>query len=207
MSEQWVERWQNGQTGWHEPDGNAGLRKYWRAVGRRVLVPLCGKSVDLLWLAGQGNEVVGVELSELAVRAFFEENRLGFTVSDGALRGYKATKHAITIYCGDYFEFDAGPFDAHFDRGALIAMPPELRPAYAAHTSSLLTTTAEQLVIALEFDQDVAVGPPFSVSAVEVQTYWPTLRRVAARDDLANGPARFREAGLKELIEVTWRSG
>ncbi len=39
----------------------------WRGTGRRVLVPLCGKTPDLLWLAEQGNEIVGVELSEIAV--------------------------------------------------------------------------------------------------------------------------------------------
>ncbi len=54
---------------------SSALRKFWPglAAGSRVLVPLCGKSVDLLWLVGQGCDVTGVELSEIAVRAFFAE--------------------------------------------------------------------------------------------------------------------------------------
>ncbi len=204
MANQWIERWESGHIGWHELSGNAGLKKYWQASGKHVLVPFCGKSPDLLWLAEKGNEVTGVELSELAVRAFFDENELTYTVRDGALRAYCATEHPITIYCGDYFALRAGPFDAHFDRGALIAVPPDQRPAYVAHTKTLLSESATQLVITLEYDQSVANGPPFSVPAQEVHRYWPALQRVAAEDDIANGPPKFREAGLTEMMEVAW---
>lgn len=206
MANQWIERWENGHIGWHEPSGNAGLKKYWRASGKHVLVPFCGKSRDLLWLAEQGNEVTGVELSELAARAFFDENDLTYTVRDGVLQAYCATEHPITIYCGDYFALQAGHFDAHFDRGALIALPLDRRPAYVAHTRSLLTESTEQLVITLEYDQSVANGPPYSVPADEVNRYWPALQRIAEADDIANGPPKFREAGLKEMVEVVWRS-
>lgn len=211
MANQWIERWQQGHIGWHEARGNASLKEYWRGTGKRVLVPLCGKSQDLLWLEAQGNDVTGVELSEMAVKAFLDENQLAYTVSDKVLRAYRATERRITIYCGDYFALQvgalqAGSFDAHFDRGALIALPRDRRPAYAAHTSSLLSDTAEQLLITLEYDQSVAKGPPFSVTADEVLEYWPNLQRVAARNDIANGPPKFRDAGLTEMIEVIWRS-
>jgi len=206
MSNQWIERWQSGQTGWHESDGNTSLKKHWRATDRHVLVPFCGKTRDLLWLAEQGNEVTGTELSELAVKAFFNENGLNYTIKDGALRVYQAQDHPITIFCGDYFEFTGGPFHAHFDRAALIALPAELRPAYAAHTSSLLSRSPEQLVITIEYDQAVATGPPFSVRSDEVCSYWPTLQRIDTYDDIENGPPKFREAGLREMIEMIWRS-
>ena len=71
MHENWLERWRVGRTGWHEAGGNQGLKRHWVAVGRRVLVPLCGKTPDLLWLEERGNAVTGVELSEIAVQAFF----------------------------------------------------------------------------------------------------------------------------------------
>ena len=70
MNENWIERWETGKTGWHEPDGNQNLKTHWQWTGKRVLVPLCGKTPDLLWLESQGNEVVGVEVSELAVESF-----------------------------------------------------------------------------------------------------------------------------------------
>ncbi len=205
MNENWLERWQEGRIGWHEPEGNASLQKYWAASGKRVLVPLCGKTRDLIWLARQDNEVVGVELSELAVRALFDENDIAYSTVAGALTAYVATDHPITVYCGDYFDFSEGPFDAYYDRGALVAMPPELRGKYVEHTRSLLAPDAAKLIISLEYDESVATGPPFSVPADEIHSYWPDLERVAAYDDIVNGPPKFREAGLEEMIEVVWR--
>ena len=170
-----------------------------------MLVPLCGKTRDLLWLEQQGNEVVGIELADMAARAFFEENELAFD-HDATTSTYRARDRRIEIVCGDYFEFDGGPFDAHFDRGALAALPAGMRPGYAAHTSSLLSDDAYQLVIVVEYDETVGTGPPFSVLADEVQAYWPTLERVDRYDDIDNGPPKFREAGLKEMFENVWRS-
>ena len=206
MHEDWHERWRIGRTGWHEQGGNRNLRKYWRATGRRVLVPMCGKTPDLLWLEEQGNEVVGVELSELAVQAFFEEHGLEYQHIDGEPGEYRAVARNITLYCGDYFEFHEAGFDAHYDRGALVAMPRDVRPRYAAHTSSLLMETAEQLLIAVEYDQAVCDGPPFSLDETEVMSYWPGLERVAAVDDTENAPPKFLEAGLTRMYEVVWRT-
>ncbi len=206
MTEPWIERWQEGRIGWHEPAGNSGLRKHWTAAGRRVIVPLCGKTFDLFWLEQQGNEVVGVELSELAVRAFFEENGIPYTVHDADMPAFTADDRQITIFCGDYFAFTADSFDAYFDRGALIALPADVRPGYAEHTRSLLAAGAETLIITLEYDQDVVDGPPYAVAGDELLTYWPELQRVDAHEDLENGPPKFREAGLREMIEVVWKA-
>ena len=206
MTEFWIERWREGRTGWHQPEGNASLRRHWQGTGRRVLVPLCGKTPDLVWLAEQGNEVVGVELSDIAVRSFFEEQALSFEVRDGELREYRALDLPITIYLGDYFRLQGESFDAHYDRGALVALPPDKRATYVEHTRSLLADRAEQLLVTLEYDQDVANGPPYAVHADEVLDYWPELVRLESHDDLPNGPPKFREAGLTELIEVVWRS-
>ena len=206
MHESWIERWQEGRIGWHKADGSASLKKYWRVSGRDVLVPLCGKSVDLKWLADQGNRVVGVELSEIAVRAFFAEQALDYTIVDGELPTYQATDVAISIHCGDYFDLHQVRCNAHDDRGALIALPDDVRAAYAEHTSSLLTADAEQLVITLDYDESAAVGPPFSVSDDEVHTYWPDLVCVDQRDDIADAPPKFIEAGLASMAEKVWRS-
>jgi len=206
MTEAWLERWQEGRIGWHEADGNASLRKHWAASGKRVLVPLCGKTQDLIWLEHQGNEVVGVELSEIAVKAFFGENRIACSRTEGALTAYEAEDRSITIYCGDYFEFAEGPFDGYYDRGALVALPPQMRHDYIEHTRSLLGADAAKLIISLEYDESIATGPPFSVPEDQILAFWPELQRADAYDDIENGPPKFREAGLKEMIEVVWRS-
>lgn len=206
MSEDWLERWKIGRTGWHEPDGNRILREHWTLSGRRVLVPLCGKSHDLLWLEAQGNEVVGVELSELAVQAFFEDNALDYELAEGVLPGYRALDRNLTLYCGDYFAFRAEPFDAHYDRGALIALSADLRPRYARHTSALLTDEPAQFVITIEYDQAVCEGPPFSVGPEEVLNHWPGLRRLLSVEDIENAPPKFLDKGLQSMREVVWVS-
>ncbi len=206
MHEEWLERWQIGRTGWHEEGGNRNLQRHWRATGKRVLVPLCGKTPDLLWLEARGNEVVGVELSAIAVEAFFDEQGLSYERNEGTLDEYRAIGRRITLFCGDYFEFTQSGFDGHYDRGAFVALSPELRSRYAQHTSSLLSASAEQLVIGVQYDQAVCDGPPYSISAEEMLDYWPDLEVVATVDDTANAPPKFLEAGLDLMYETVWRS-
>jgi len=205
MTEPWLERWREGRTGWHEADGNANLRVHWQMAGGRVLVPLCGKSVDMLWLEARGHDVVGVELSPIAAREFFDENGIRFSFQGGRMPEYVASDRRITIRCGDFFEFDGGPFDGCYDRGALVALPPGLRPAYARKIDALLSPAAARLVITVEYDQDVVAGPPYSIAAGEILGYWPFLREVARHEDIANGPPKFRDAGLESMYEVVWR--
>jgi thiopurine S-methyltransferase len=206
MTEQWLQRWRDGNTGWHETEGNASLKRHWSGTGKRILVPLCGKTRDLIWLESQGNEVVGVELSDIAVQGFFEENEIAYSLVEGTLDRYVAVDRSITICCGDYFEFSEGGFDGYYDRGALVALPPDLRRAYVEHSRSLLGENVVQLIISVEYDESIATGPPFSVPAAEILSYWPGLERVDAYDDIENGPPKFREAGLDKMIEVVWRN-
>lgn len=214
MQEIWLERWREGRIGWHEVDGSALLKRYWPRLvrGSSVLVPFCGKSVDLLWLAAQGLDVVGVEISEIAVRAFFDEHDLGFenTVA-GKLQCYRALSAPVRLYCGDYFDFagvelDDGGFQALYDRGALVALPESARPRYVTHTRSLLEADAYHMLLSLEYDQEAVEGPPFSVGPDEVRSYWPGLERAYSRNDIDTGSPKFRKAGLTEVIETVWTS-
>lgn len=45
----WGNRWVDKRTGWHKSVTNEQLIKYFPSGAKRVFVPLCGKSVDLLW--------------------------------------------------------------------------------------------------------------------------------------------------------------
>lgn len=213
MSEDWNDRWEKGRTGWHEVEGSAALKNYWPLTGSsssprgRVLVPLCGKSADLLWLTQQGHEVVGVELAELPIRQFFADNNISYNVQPGAdLDRYTAASLPLTLYCGDYMLFDDQPFDALFDRGALVALPPALRLAYVTHTKQLLRPEALKMIITLEYDQAIVQGPPFAVHADEIAAGWGALERIAAADDIENCPPKFRAAGLTDVQEVVWLS-
>ena len=205
----WLDRWETGNIGWHQPDGNSHLRQWWRLAPRceRVLVPLCGKSKDLLWLAERGHQVTGVELSPVAAKEFFSENDLAFDWRDEqGFDCFRARHRPISIYCGDYFSFQDKPFDALYDRAALVALPPDRRPAYAAHTRALLQLNAPQLLITLNYDQTQVAGPPFSVSPEEVARYWPELDPVENAEAIDTLPPKFHEAGLTSIPETIWHS-
>ena len=80
----WLERWDRQEIGFHQADVNRYLLQYWNQatklhVNTKVFVPLCGKSLDMLWLKNQGYSVTGIELSEKAINDFFSENIVNFS--------------------------------------------------------------------------------------------------------------------------------
>ena len=73
-TEFWQNVWQNSQTGFTQKKTNPMLIEHFKVLnvpkGGRVFVPLCGKSLDILWFLSEGFDVVGVELSEIAATNF-----------------------------------------------------------------------------------------------------------------------------------------
>lgn len=205
----WRERWSRDETGWHANHFNAHLQEHWlglgAAAGAPVFVPLCGKSLDMLWLAGQGYRVLGVEISPLAVEAFFEENRIVPEVTE-EVRFTRYRVDEIEILCGDFFDLEPANLagiGAIYDHASLIALPPEMRPGYAAHLQALSNPETRILLITLDYDQQQMSGPPFSVDESEVQALHGgrfAIRRLATLDVLEENQ-RFRERGLSALEE------
>jgi len=50
--------------------------------GTTILVPLCGKTVDMMYLSQYANKVIGVELVEEGIVQFFNENNLTYWQPD-----------------------------------------------------------------------------------------------------------------------------
>jgi thiopurine S-methyltransferase len=209
----WQQRWQRGELGWHEDDFNRHLSEHWPgldvAPAARVFVPLCGKSLDMLWLAGRGHRVLGVEISEMAAEAFCEEGGLSPRVIDEPpFRRY--TMDEIEILVGDFFDLTPAHLAgvcAVYDRASLIALPPAMRPRYAEHLASLLAAEVQSLLITLDYDPTRMSGPPFAVAADEVQTLFApgfAIERLASFDVLAESP-RWRQRGLDWLNEHVFR--
>lgn len=214
-AEFWLERWREGQTNFHQTRVTPPLERYWPLLsvprGSRVLVPLCGKSLDMRWLADQGLRVLGVELSPLAVEQFFEEQGLAPTVHDSpAGRHYAAGD--IEIICGDIFALDARTLASCrgvFDRAALIALPPDMRAPYVRHIYRQLPDDYAGLLITLDYPQQQMDGPPFSVDDIEVKTlYGPhTAAELVYRRDTLEKEPKFAERGLTRLETLVYRLG
>lgn len=190
----WHDRWESGRIGFHEGRPNQLLVTHFSALavpdGGRVFVPLCGKTRDIGWLLARGHQVVGAELSELAIRQLFEELGVEPTISDmGALKSYSAID--IEIFGGDVFALTPemlGPVDAVFDRAALVALPEEMRASYTTHLVDL-TGAAPQLLVCFEYDQSLQSGPPFSIARDEVHRRYSGVYGISemAREKLAGG--------------------
>ena len=205
----WHERWQRGETGWHLDEINLHLQAHWPRLGvghrGRVLVPLCGKSMDLLWLASQGHRVLGVELSPIAVEALFRDQGLTPEVTEESpFRRYRMDE--IEVLCGDFFDLSPahlGGVEAVYDRASLIAFPPETRGRYARHLMEVLAPAARVLLVTLDYDQEQMAGPPFAVISAEVIDLFGERFEIepnACVDVLAEN-RRFRERGLTRLME------
>ena len=209
----WHKKWASNQIGFHLPQVNPHLQRHWPDLNipasARVLVPLCGKSLDLPWLAGLGHQVLGVELSEKAVEDFFTEHQLQPQISEnGAFKVYRAD--AIELWCGDVFALtadDVAECTALYDRAALIALPPPMRERYAAQLQQILPQGLEGLLITLDYDQTQIPGPPFAVNDDEAQRLlgqgWQ-LEKLEERDILAESP-KFLQGGVEWLVERVYR--
>jgi thiopurine S-methyltransferase len=195
----WLERWQRNEIGFHQPAPHKALARHWAtlglAPGARVFVPLAGKSLDMVWLAAQGHQVVGIELAAEAVRAFAAEN---------------GPVERVDLRCGDLFDLDRatlGPIDAVFDRASLVALPPPLRRRYAETLTALSPPGTRTLLVTMEYDQSEMSGPPHAVPESEVRALFGAthdivlLERDAALDDLP----RFAQRGVTSLAEACYR--
>ncbi len=208
----WLERWEKNQLGWHLSDTNPMLARYWGALdvtrGAGVFVPLCGKSLDMRYLESLGHTVVGVELSEAAIQAYFEE-RGEQPSRDELFYLVRYEGPQTTIYCGDFFDLHAPDIlgiRAVYDRGALIALPPSVREKYVDHMLRIVPEHAHILLIALEYDQSRISGPPHAVSESEIVSLYSPRCRVELLDRVATSelPPRFVEAGVEGAAETVY---
>lgn len=168
----WHQKWKENRIGFHQADFNRWLQSWWSAQqqGEPVLVPLCGKSRDLLWLREQGHPVDGFELSALAISQFFDENKL--TAETSEVGPYQCHRHeGLRIYQGDFF---AAPelgrrYRLVYDRAALIALPTAMRRQYASLMGRLVEAGGQVLLVTLEYQPEQQQQPPFSVGEMEVR--------------------------------------
>lgn len=209
----WLERWREGQIGFHLPAVNPLLLAHWPSLAlardARVLVPLAGKSHDLAWLAEQGHAVTGVELSPLAVVQFFAEQQW---VPD-TWRDAEGLHHRVgmlDLIEGDIFDLSdvtCIATDALYDRAALVALPPPLRERYVREVYGRLRIGGRALLITMDYPPAERDGPPFPVCDDEVHARFGRewrIERLEHRDILAEEP-RFAAQGVTSLTTTVHR--
>jgi len=193
----WHARWESGRVGFHQGEVNRYLIRYWDALeaatDATVFVPLCGKSMDMVWLRERGHRVVGVELSPIAMRDFFNENGIEATqTQQGSLERWEGD--GIVLLCGDLFEMTEAQFKgatAVYDRASLIALSVEQRKPYVDLLKQSFPVNWPMLLVTLDYPQDQRGGPPFSVPDDEVRELFGDgfeVEQLVSEEVLADNP-------------------
>ena len=204
---QWESRWQEGRIGFHLPEVNSYLLRYFDKLltqdTESVFVPLCGKTLDLPWLARRIKKEVGIELVHKAVQEFFKENKLTHSIQkSGKLNLF--SNDNIDLFQGDFFDLNkaqTSPFEAIYDRASIVAFDRSERQRYVNHLMSFLKPGGRILLITLEYDQNKMTGPPFSVPTDEIEwLYAPYgILKLLETSDIFD--ERFRKNGLDGMLE------
>lgn len=170
----WHARWAKNEIGFHQGTVNEYLHDHWSELAGTgtdaVFVPLCGKAHDIWWLHDRGHPVLGVELSDIACKDFFEEAGEKAQVHPG--EPFTIFKQDdLQLWCGDFFQLvpdDLKHIRLVYDRAALIALPPEMRGQYVEHLTAILPDATKILLVTFDYDASEMQGPPFNVSDDEV---------------------------------------
>jgi len=212
----WHNKWEINQVGFHLDYVHPLLKRnleLFQVNGvlknpGKIFIPLCGKTLDIEFLLSQGCEVTAVELSEIAVKEVFNQLKIVPVISSW-LGGEVYQYENLTIFVGDYFSLtqkEIGSISFVYDRAALIALPEKMRLEYAQHMAKI-TQYAPQLLITLDYDQNIAGGPPFAVSSQEVEALYGGIYPIQLLEeaDIIEEEPRFKAKGLTSFFQRAYK--
>lgn len=211
--EDWDYRWGKSQTQFHMPKIHPMLSKHsdtltGKRKNLRIFLPLCGKAVDLKWLADDGHDVVGLECAEKGCREFFEEQDMPYTtenLTECEGKVFKATTDKkIAIYCCDFFKISSktlGKFDCIWDRGSFVAIPVTQRKQYSNIITPTMHKDTVYLLDSFLVDNTVFGGPPFNCTEDDIKKAFGSqtdIKKIDERDAFG----KWQESwGLKTFVE------
>jgi thiopurine S-methyltransferase len=215
----WQQCWRDREIDFHQTSVNALLTKFWAGLelgkGSRVFVPLCGMSLDMIWLAEQGHEVIGVELSPIAVRAFFSENHLEpVRTRVGTFDLWQNGR--LSILCGDYFlltKTDLGKIDAVYDRASLTALSEGVRGQYVAQLRMLVPDACEIFLLTIEDADDLETADEALAMADEISALYSIDFNVALEhvesdsEILPEGSEQASPRATHKIYRLSTKSG
>lgn len=171
------------------------------STGKTILVSLCGDSPDMEWLCFKGYSVVGVEVSETAVKKFFEKTSIPFDVTtDGNAKVYSATDgKKLKVYVGNFFDESISPskigsFDYIWDAHGIVALPREQQEPYAKKLGTFVKPKGKILYSTVEYDvTKLEEGPaPSLVSMPMLQEFYPESSQVELLENELLEPGQLK---------------
>ncbi|XP_053103415.1 thiopurine S-methyltransferase [Hemicordylus capensis] len=214
--EEWLQKWQTNNIGFHNEEIHPLLRKYLDMLlngrsGLKIFVPLCGKAIEMKWLADMGHHVLGVEISESALKDFFAEQNLSFTEETvpeipGA-KLFKSLSGNISLYCCSIFDLTStviGKCNGIWDRGSLVAVNPCDRERYANLLLSLMDRKCCCLLVTCSYDASKHKGPPFYVPDSEVNSLFGKCCDIKCLEKKDGLLERHKKWGIDYFCEIIY---
>lgn len=208
----WSSRWRKNKIGFHASEADDALTRFWHTLGlpdgTTVFVPLCGKSLDMLWLVQQGHYVKGVEFVEKACVQFFSENGMKPKITShrfGAM--YASSK--IILWAADVLKLpnsEIAGCDAIYDRAALVALPSDMRIDYINKIADNLKPGTPYLLVVFEYDENIMQGPPFSIREKEIHRLFDNYYtiRLLSSEEIIHKLEKFKNKGLHSMIKKVY---
>ncbi|XP_075441739.1 thiopurine S-methyltransferase-like isoform X2 [Ascaphus truei] len=191
--EDWKQKWENKRIAHHQVKIHKLLSEFLDTMLNnrkelRIFFPLCGKAVDMKWLADMGHNIVGADVSETAIKGFFEEQNISHV--EEAVPGipgakvFKSTSGNLSLYCCSIYDISdvcvisssiVAKFDGIWDRGGLVAVNPCDRERYIKVILSLMDKDCRYLLVLVAYDPKLVRGPPFYVTDADLETLFGSL--------------------------------
>ena len=245
--QRWAKGWNSGRysvpgQGFHQADVHPYLAKHFSLLQlnpnddifqqQRVLIPLCGKTVDMIYFARDKKiSAIGLEGIPRAINEFDEivncskEKDKAILHKDAQHHWKPSGNGFIGIVEGDALNFkvdDKGAVDAIWDRAALIALSPEDRAAYVSMLNQSLKAGGRVLLTVVEHDMMMSpkedessnnnnlipYGPPYSFTSEDVRSLYIqfdfTFLEELEREDKLENETRWKEKGATIFQEVCY---
>jgi thiopurine S-methyltransferase len=209
--EYWLNKWLSEDIAFHEQNINPDLIAYVNTLnlhrGDNILVPLCGKTKDMLWLANEGLHIIGVELSPIACNDFFAEIHVTPQIIEQP-KFIRYKYNNIELLCGDFFDLastDLPTIHAVYDCKALIALPQEVRKKYVEHVVRCSSSKIKILLLTRETNCQIT-PPPYPIDNTEVSLLYHCYFEVQQLKSvlISDIPERLIKKGYLEMRESVY---
>jgi cyclopropane fatty-acyl-phospholipid synthase-like methyltransferase len=166
----WQERFESQCTPWDRGESNPSLERALAQgllpAGARVLVTGCGAGHEVVRLAAEGVQVIGVDYAPAAValtRTRLAEKGLQAEVVEADLLAWAP----------------AEPLDAVWDQACLCALHPDLWVAYAGRLTSWIVPGGRLFLLAMQAERESRregriEGPPYHCDVNAMRALFPS---------------------------------
>lgn len=201
----WSQIWEEGVIRFHQGNYNLEMINYFKDFdlkNKSVLIPLAGKTKDILYFLEKGAEVTAIEFYGPAVVSFFEENNISYKK-----HGHSYFSDNLTFHAMDFFQLSTDkPFDVLFDRAAQVVFNQEDRPKYFEQISKLIDKNTLLLLFSIDHDGPFSYGPPYKIPKEEIMTAYKqmgiTLKTNSERQEAALSEKMLAQ-GIQSLTAFT----